>query len=251
MPVRSPHASRYLLICEAPSSTREVYAFTVFERLFKERSLPANIRSDNGGPFASPHALFNLSKLAVWWLRLSIGIERIKPGHPQQNGRHERMHLTLKKETTKPAGLNFLQQQACLVITFGGGARDQETFAPEGQENIPHLIRELISQSAFFTQVVNRGILGHYVATASLATGDCETINNATSLPLSTNPALCFARFVLNVSFEEELQSGGVAPLSMTPVPGTEAHSRSNFAESDRTRRSAGPSACGSTSPWG
>src|SRR5437762_7249161 len=65
-----------------------------------------------------------------------------------------------------------------VVITFGGGARDQETFAPEGQENIPHLIRELVPQSTFFTQVVNRGILGHYVATASLATGVYETINN-------------------------------------------------------------------------
>ena len=65
-----------------------------------------------------------------------------------------------------------------VVITFGGGARDQETFAPEGQENIPHLMRELIPQSTFFTQVVNRGILGHYVATASLATGVYETINN-------------------------------------------------------------------------
>src|SRR6266581_2169902 len=70
-----------------------------------------------------------------------------------------------------------------VVITFGGGARDQETFAPEGQENIPHLMRELIPQSAFFTQVVNRGILGHYVATASLATGVYETINNFASLP--------------------------------------------------------------------
>ena len=70
-----------------------------------------------------------------------------------------------------------------VVITFGGGARDQETFAPEGQENIPHLVRELIPQSAFFTQVVNRGILGHYVATASLATGVYETINNFASLP--------------------------------------------------------------------
>ena len=90
----------------------ENYAFTVFERLFKERGLPANIRSDNGVPFASAHALFNLSKLAVWWLRLGIGIERIKPGHPQQNGRQERMHLTLKKEATKPAAANFLQQQA-------------------------------------------------------------------------------------------------------------------------------------------
>jgi putative transposase len=106
------HASRYLLTCEALSSTKENCAFTVFERLFKERGLPANIRSDNGVPFASAHALFNLSKLAVWWLRLGIGIERIKPGHPQQNGRHERMHLTLKKEATKPASRNFLQQQA-------------------------------------------------------------------------------------------------------------------------------------------
>lgn len=70
-----------------------------------------------------------------------------------------------------------------VVITFGGGARDQETFAPEGQENIPHLMRELIPQSCFFTQVVNRGILGHYVATASLATGVYETINNFASLP--------------------------------------------------------------------
>jgi hypothetical protein len=70
-----------------------------------------------------------------------------------------------------------------VVVTFGGGARDQETFAPEGQENIPHLMRELIPQSTFFTQVVNRGILGHYVATASLATGAYETINNFASLP--------------------------------------------------------------------
>jgi hypothetical protein len=70
-----------------------------------------------------------------------------------------------------------------VVITFGGGARDQETFAPEGQENIPHLMRELLPQATFFTQVVNRGILGHYVATASLATGVYETINNFASLP--------------------------------------------------------------------
>ena len=70
-----------------------------------------------------------------------------------------------------------------VVVTFGGGARDQETFAPGGQENIPHLMREFIPQATFFTQVVNRGILGHYVATASLATGVYETINNFASLP--------------------------------------------------------------------
>jgi len=106
------HASRYLLLCEALESTREALAFTAFERLFQERGLPGAIRSDNGVPFASPNALFNLSKLSVWWLRLGIAIERIKPGKPQQNGRHERMHLTLKKEATRPPGLNSLQQQA-------------------------------------------------------------------------------------------------------------------------------------------
>ena len=106
------HASRYLLMCEALTSVREAPAFTAFEQLFRERGLPQAIRSDNGVPFASPNALFNLSKLSVWWLRLGIAIERIKPGHPQQNGRHERMHLTLKTETTRPPGINSLQQQA-------------------------------------------------------------------------------------------------------------------------------------------
>jgi putative transposase len=105
------YRSRYLLACEGLESTREDGAFPVFERAFKSYGLPAAIRSDNGIPFASPHALFGLSRLAVWWLRLGITIERIKPGHPQQNGRHERMHLTLKKEATKPPGFNFLQQQ--------------------------------------------------------------------------------------------------------------------------------------------
>jgi hypothetical protein len=70
-----------------------------------------------------------------------------------------------------------------VVVTFGGGARDEETFTLEGQANIPHLMREFIPQGTFFTQVVNRGILGHYVATASLATGAYETINNFASLP--------------------------------------------------------------------
>ena len=106
------HASRFILLCEALPSTREELAFIAFERLFKERGLPLAIRSDNGVPFASANALFNLSKLAVWWLRLGIAIERIKPGNPQQNGRHERMHLTLKKEATRPPGMNSLQQQA-------------------------------------------------------------------------------------------------------------------------------------------
>src|SRR4029077_19613190 len=105
-------ASRYLLTCEALSTTQEKFAFTVFERTFKEFGLPYSIRTDNGVPFASAHALYGLSKLSVWWLRLGIHIERIQPGHPPQNGRHERMHLTLKTEATKPAAANVFQQQA-------------------------------------------------------------------------------------------------------------------------------------------
>jgi len=104
-------ASRFVLACEALEATKEGPVIEAFVRLFQERGLPAAIRSDNGPPFASPNGLYNLSKLSVWWLRLGIAIERIKPGHPQQNGRHERMHLTLKKETTRPPGMNVLQQQ--------------------------------------------------------------------------------------------------------------------------------------------
>jgi len=92
------------------ASTSE-FAFNVFEQAFKEFGLPQAIRTDNGVPFASPNAFFGLSRLSIWWLKLGIKIERIKPGHPEQNGRHERMHLTLKKEATKPASFNFLQQQ--------------------------------------------------------------------------------------------------------------------------------------------
>ncbi len=70
-----------------------------------------------------------------------------------------------------------------VVVTFGGGARDEETFAPEGQENIPHLLHDLFPQSTFYAQVINRGILGHYVATASLATGVYETFDNFATVP--------------------------------------------------------------------
>jgi len=105
-------SSRYLLACEAQENTQAQYAFSAFERTFQDFGLPKAIRTDNGVPFASPNSLFGLSKLSVWWLRLGIRIERIRPGHPEQNGRHERMHLTLKKEATKPPGMSLLQQQA-------------------------------------------------------------------------------------------------------------------------------------------
>src|SRR5579862_9545141 len=97
------YSSRYLLLCEALESNREELAFPAFDRLFQ------------------------LSKLSVWWLRLGISIERIRPGHPQQNGRHERMHLTLKKEATRPAGANILQQQAKF-----------DTFLEEFNHERPH-----------------------------------------------------------------------------------------------------------------
>src|SRR5262249_51505044 len=86
----TPFPTPDLLTCEALSTTAEKFAFTVFERTFKEFGLPNAIRTDNGVPFASGHALYGLSKLSVWWLRLGIEIERTKPGHPEQNGRHER-----------------------------------------------------------------------------------------------------------------------------------------------------------------
>lgn len=103
--------SRFLIGCEAFSSTAEDPCYSAFEQAFKEYGMPAAIRSDNGVPFASGNSLWGLTKLSIWWIRLGIKIERITPGNPQQNGRHERMHRTLKLEATKPPGVNLLQQQ--------------------------------------------------------------------------------------------------------------------------------------------
>jgi hypothetical protein len=124
---------------EALDSTKEIGAFTAFDRLFKERGLPSAIRSDNGLPFASPNGLYNLSKLSVWCLRLGIQIERIQPGCPTQNGRHERMHLTLKKETTRPAGANSLQQQ----VRF-------DEFVKEFNQERPHQALEMKTPSQIY-----------------------------------------------------------------------------------------------------
>jgi putative transposase len=102
--------SRMLLACEGLDNTRGDGAQAVFQQAFRRYGLPGAIRSDNGTPFAS-QGIAGLSRLSVWWLRLGIGLERIEPASPQQNGRHERMHRTLKAETTRPAGANMLQQQ--------------------------------------------------------------------------------------------------------------------------------------------
>jgi putative transposase len=102
--------SRMLLACEGLDNTRGDGAQTVFVEAFERYGLPRAIRSDNGAPFAS-QAIAGLSRLSVFWLRLGIALERTEPASPQQNGRHERMHRTLKAETTRPPGANMLQQQ--------------------------------------------------------------------------------------------------------------------------------------------
>jgi putative transposase len=102
--------SRFLLGCQALSSTRVQEAKPVFTRLFKEFGLPKRIRTDNGVPFAT-NTLARLSQLSAWWVRLGILPEFIEPGKPQQNGRHERMHRTLKAETTRPPAASRRAQQ--------------------------------------------------------------------------------------------------------------------------------------------
>jgi len=104
------HASRYLLKCEALSEPTEAAVAVHFDRAFREYGLPDRIRSDNGVPFATT-ALGGLSSLSVGWIKLGILPERIEPGQPQQNGRHERMHKTLKAETANPPSATMTDQQ--------------------------------------------------------------------------------------------------------------------------------------------
>jgi putative transposase len=107
--------SRYLLACQALRSTASGPAQAVLTRVFREYGLPTRIRSDNGVPFAGPTALARLSRLSVWWIRLGIQRELIQPGCPAQNGRHERMHRTLKRGTTRPPAGNQAAQQRRFV----------------------------------------------------------------------------------------------------------------------------------------
>lgn len=102
--------SRYLLCCKALTSSLSEPTQQTFERVFREFGLPNAIRTDNGPPFSSL-APAGLSRLSVWWIRLGIRPERIMPGRPDQNGRHERMHLTLKAETARPPRSSFGAQQ--------------------------------------------------------------------------------------------------------------------------------------------
>lgn len=118
--------SRYLLACRLLPRTTQGYVRSVFEALFREYGLPWAIRTDNGPPFAS-RALGGLSRLAVWWIKLGILPERIDPGCPEQNGRHERFHRTLKEETASPPKASALDQQQAF-----------DYFRREYNEDRPH-----------------------------------------------------------------------------------------------------------------
>ena len=125
-------ASRYLLVCNGLPQPRGPQVQRVLERAFREYGLPQTIRSDNGPPFASV-GLGSLSQLAIWWIKLGIIPERIEPGHPEQNGRLERLHRTLKAETASPPQANGRRQQ-----------RAFDTFRHSYNEERPH---EALGQS--------------------------------------------------------------------------------------------------------
>jgi putative transposase len=157
--------SRYLIGCQGLLSTETSGAKEVFTRLFKKYGLPKAIRSDNGTPFAST-ALGRLSQLSVWWIRLGIRPELIEPGHPQQNGQHERMHRTLKAETTRPPEANLEKQQG----VFNRFIREYNEVRPhEGIELktpatlykaspllLPKEVPELVYPAHFETRLVSK-----------------------------------------------------------------------------------------------
>jgi putative transposase len=119
-------ATRYLLCCQALSATGGAQVQPLMERIFREYGLPERIRSDNGAPFAS-RGDCGLTRLSAWWIELGITLERIEPGHPQQNGRHERMHRTLAEATMQPPAATFRQQQ-----------KRMDLFRREFNEQRPH-----------------------------------------------------------------------------------------------------------------
>jgi transposase InsO family protein len=156
--------SRYLLVCQALSSTAVDEARPVFTRLFKEYGLPRRIRTDNGVPFATS-TLARLSKLSAWWVRLGVMPEFIEPGKPQQNGRHERMHLTLKNETTHPPAGSLAAQQRkfnVFVEEFNNDrpheALDQQTpascYQPSRRE-MPNKLPPLVYPDRFEVRYVS------------------------------------------------------------------------------------------------
>jgi putative transposase len=157
--------SRFLLACQGLHSTEHVLAKPVFTRAFKEFGLPLVIRTDNGVPFAST-ALLRLSRLSAWWIRLGVYPELIQPGRPDQNGRHERMHRTLKAETTRPAAgsLGAQQRRFNVFRTEFNEVRPHEAlgqhppaslYEPSSRE-FPSRLPEIVYPDHFETRLVTR-----------------------------------------------------------------------------------------------
>jgi len=136
----SDACSRYLLRCQSVEKTNTEQVQAIFEAAFRECGLPQAIRTDNGAPFAS-RALAGLSRLMVWWMKLGIVPERIAAGHPEQNGRHERMHRTLKQETAAPSAANRRAQQ-----------RAFDRFRREYNEERPHEALQMQTPSAVYVR---------------------------------------------------------------------------------------------------
>ena len=132
--------SRYLLRCQRVEKTDYERVRAVFESAFRECGMPQAIRTDNGAPFAS-RAVAGLSRLAVWWMKLGIVPERIAAGHPEQNGRHERMHRTLKQETASPPAANRRAQQ-----------RAFDRFRREYNEERPHEALDMETPGAVYAR---------------------------------------------------------------------------------------------------
>jgi len=131
--------SRYLLRCQNVEKTNTTRAQAIFEAAFREYGMPEAIRTDNGPPFASS-AVAALSRLAVWWIKLGIVPERIDAGHPEQNGRHERMHRTLKQEATQPPAANRREQQRVL-----------DRFRQEYNQVRPHEALQMRTPASVYT----------------------------------------------------------------------------------------------------
>ena len=170
--------SRYLITCRAlPRQTHDLTR-PWFERAFREFGLPDAIRTDNGRPFAST-AVAGLSRLSVWWIRLGIRPERIEPGKPQQNGRHERFHLTLKQDTAKPPRGSLRAQQ-----------RRFNSFTTEYNEERPHAAlhnqtpAEVYHPSfrAFPKRLPEMEYPGDYLVRRVMHTGQIRFGNNRTFL---------------------------------------------------------------------
>lgn len=151
--------SRFVLVIQGLPSVAGAGAWPVFERAFREYGLPRVMRTDNGNPFAGSSALAGLSRLSVRWLKLGIALERIAPGHPEQNGRHERMHRTLKAETARPPAANATRQQE-IFDRFRHEYNEQRPHEALGQRPPSELYQP--SLRPYLGQVPQPEYPGHY-----------------------------------------------------------------------------------------